>query len=278
MNRLIVLLCLLLLCPVFAEEMPDHDIVLFDLVQDGDRYRLENPLTIAAEVGYENQPSFDGSSVLFTRMEKETADIWRWTPHQKAQPLVKTSLSEFSPTVMPSGGGISTVRVEKDGTQRLWRYTPDLGFRVIFESVKPVGYQAWSGDNVGLFVLGEPHRFEVARLGQTGTKVVAYDIGRCLQKVPGRDAISFTLVEGERHRLACYDFVAEKTKSLLLLPSQDYVWLDGETVLSSDGSSLLMAHVDGESWETVYSGKFKGISRLALSPDRRRLAVVFVKS
>lgn len=264
------------LSPAWGEPQPDHNIVVFDL----EGQRLVRPVVVAEGPEYENQPSFDSSgAVLFTRMEGERTDIWRWTARTGAKRLVRSPESEYSPTLIPGGGGaISTVRVEKDETQRLWRYAPVTGFKLIFETIKPVGYHAWCGDHVALFVLGEPHELRAARRGREESRLVDVGIGRCLQRVPGRQAVGYTIEEGPGHRLKTYDFASGKSAALRHLPkgSQDFVWVDAKTVITSDGSKILRGGAAGGAWETLTMPlKLKGISRLALSPDGKKLAVVY---
>lgn len=268
-------------------QFPDHDIVVFDLKVKSDSASLSNPQLVTDRVGYDNQPFFDADSqaIFYTRIEGSNADIWRWSPFNRARAWTETELSEYSPTVMPNERGtLSTVVVEKDETQRLWSYSEEFGFELIFQTVKPVGYHAWSGENVALFVLAEPHQLRVGKLGQESTKLVDADIGRCLQKVPERDAVSYTRVEGENHRLKLYDFSTRETSEGRLLPSkvQDYVWLDSQTLITSDGQGLLIGQASKDSpWVSLpfpQGLELSDISRLAISPDKKKLAVVYVKS
>lgn len=277
----LVTLCLLF-APSFAQPtLPDHDIVVFDLARSERGYEIGNPRVISDAPGYDNQPSFSANSevVFFTRIEAANADIWCWTPNTKARRLASSPLSEYSPTPMPGSKALSTVRVEADQSQRLWRYSADTGFEVLFPTIKPVGYHAWSGHNLALFVLGEPHQLQVTELGRNEAKVVDSDIGRCLQKVPGFDAISYTVVEEGRHRLKIYDFATGNSRSLGLLPakSQDYVWLNSERLLSSDGESLMISSPAGKWAPLPCPISLNEVSRLALSPDGKLLAVVIVK-
>src|SRR5262249_19832508 len=118
--------------------------------------------------GYDNQPSFtpDGAGLLFTSNRGGTqTDIYRYDiAAATTARLTDTPESEYSPTVTPDGKHLSVIRVEGDGTQRLWRFTlegtePEL----VLERVKPVGYHAWADDHtVALFVLGQPTTLQLA--------------------------------------------------------------------------------------------------------------------
>jgi len=271
-----------------AAELPNHDIVIFDLDNKGNELTISNPQIVAASPDYDNQPSFsvDGSEVYFTRIESGTANLWKWSLISDQEfPLAQSNLSEYSPTQIPfEPTSFSTVRVEQDGTQRLWKYSPQNGFSVIFESIKPVGYHAWSEKNIAMFVLGEPHTLQVSQLGKQSATIVDRNIGRCLQKVPGHNQISYTAFSGENSLLKVYDFTTQKISSLKLLPgnSQDYVWYSSDKVISSDGERLLVTDINQHSsWQSVQNLsklKIKNISRLAISPNKDKLAVVFTKS
>ncbi|TQV84492.1 TolB family protein [Aliikangiella coralliicola] len=272
---------------VFNPEATDHDIVVFQLDANGGELRIKEPVMVATSPGYDNQPYFseDSATLYFTRMLDENADIWKWSEKQKQSTrMTRTPESEFSPTTMPSEkGSLSVVRIEADGRQRLWKYSPENGFSPLFNSVQPVGYHTWNKDNVALFVLGTPHQLQVAKLGQETTQVIDNDIGRCLQKIPGSSLISYTVIEGENHRLKSYDFETGKITTLNKLPgkAQDYVWFDDNVVISSDGKNLMFTNLSRDSeWKIIPNLPdidLSDITRLALSPDKQKLAVVFAK-
>src|SRR4051794_23138218 len=105
---------------------PDTDIWLASLALRGTP-AVSHASNITASPGYDNQPSFtpDGAAILFTsnRGGSQT-DIYRYEIASGATTRVtNTPESEYSPTVTPDGAHVSVVRVESDGTQRLWRFT-----------------------------------------------------------------------------------------------------------------------------------------------------------
>ena len=271
-----------------AEPMPNHDIVVFDLVVKGKELSVTNPKVIADSKGYDNQPNFsaDGQSIYFTRIEGEDANMWVWSSKSEVETRVSSSqLSEFSPTPIPfEKGALSTVRVEADGAQRLWRHDPKGEFSLIFKKIKPVGYHVWQAKNIAMFVLGEPHTLQVTNIDQNETKTIDSNIGRCLQKRPDTEAISYTVEGAEHALLKTYDFKSKAILSLTGLPkgSQDYVWYSNDRIISSDGNRLLVTSLNSDSkWQSIQNlTKFElsGISRMAISPDRSKLAVVHIKA
>src|ERR671914_787333 len=137
---------------------PGTDIWLARLDASG---AISQPVNITNRPGYDNQPAFtpDGKVLLFTRRDGEQTDIWAYdltTRSSELSRITNTPESEYSPTVTPDGTGISVIRVEADGAQRLWRFTRDgQSPTLVLTNVKPVGYHAWGPDGqLALFILG----------------------------------------------------------------------------------------------------------------------------
>jgi len=153
---------------------PASDIFIIDLKGEG-KLELGQPLKITSEAGYNNQPSFlpDGQSILYTSIRDKQADIYRYEIHGGATTqITNTPESEFSPMLMPDGKSISVVRVEADGTQRLWKF-PLAGGEpsLILENIKPVGYHLWVDDyTLALFFLCKTKKFKLVyiRTGKAG--------------------------------------------------------------------------------------------------------------
>lgn len=275
-----------------APTLPNHDIVVFDLDEQKGQLSIANPQLIAASLGYDNQPQFsdDGNKVYFTRVEGSNADIWQWSFNTlKANKIVKTKESEYSASPIPfENGSISVVRVEKNGQQRLWQFSDDstqgssnTAPKLMFESIEPVGYYVWLGKNIAMFVLGNPHQLVVSQFPYQTHKVIDKNIGRCLQTVPGQRRISYTVELNSRHQLRTSDFFSTRAFGFLPAKAQDYVWLDGKRVISSDSNQLKVSQAGSNEWKTVENlsnFKLNQISRLAISADRKKIAVVFIKS
>lgn len=102
---------------------------------------------------YLNQPEFsaDGKLLVFTEQtgsEALATDINYLeigSDNQLPKPVRATPFGEFSATVY--GDGYSVIRVEADGTQRLWQISA-TSEKVLLPEVLGVGYHAWgaSGD------------------------------------------------------------------------------------------------------------------------------------
>jgi dipeptidyl aminopeptidase/acylaminoacyl peptidase len=287
MERTCAVLALLVVAgPNAVQSPPATDIYVADLhVRDG-RVAVGAPVNATHRPGYDNQPCFapDGRSVLYTSVTDGQADIWRYDlAAGRSVRLTTTPESEYSATPLPDGSAFSVVRVEADSTQRLWRFDWDGGHpALILPGVKPVGYHAW-GDatTVALFVLGQPATLQIADL-RTGTAtLVARDIGRGLQRVPGQPAISFVQKGADSVWLvSAVDLATRQVRPLVrTLPGVDqYAWTPAGVLLMAKGSKLYQWSPSRRAdWEEVADFAPRGlenITRLAVSRQGDHLALV----
>ena len=233
--------------------------------------------------GYDNQPSFAHNLILYTSIDSAgRADIWRYDPAtSQTAALIRTNPeSEYSATLMPRGDRISVVRVEQDSTQRLWSFALDGSDpRIVLESIKPVGYHAWlDSSRVALFVLGSPNTLQIADVRTGSAQRITENIGRALQKVPGRNAISFVQTDPDSTRwIKAYDVDAGTITPLVrTFPENEYhVWTRAGRLITARGSVLYewdRSARDG--WKQIADTGVQGITRLAITPDGRQLVVV----
>ena len=124
------------------------------------------------------------------------------------------------------------------------------------------------------------HTLQLARVGPGAGRVVGQSPGRALARIPGGDEMSFVDKSGERWWLTAIDPSTAETRRLIAMPEEreDYVWAPDGSVWAGDGSRLLRWHPDDpEGWRPIADlGEhgIEGITRLAFSPDGRRLAIV----
>ena len=248
-----------------AAPPPATEVYLAPLSIQGSRVEIGKPINISNSPGYDNQPSFtpDGASLLFTSVAAERkpdpangaaigSDIYRYDLASAAiSQVTNTPESEYSPTVTPDGRHISVIRVESDGTQRLWQFTLDgREPTVLLPGIKPVGYHAWADASVlALFVLGgegRPATLQVADSTTGQSSVAATGIGRSIQRIPG-SGISFVsrppAKAGETVTLTVTELDPKtgKTRDLVTMPAGA---TEADTAWTPDG--LLLASVKGQ--------------------------------
>lgn len=264
---------------------PQFDIYLADLHQQ----KISNIKKVNDKTGYQNQPAFshDGRFLYWTSEQKNAEqsqmDIARLELETGKTGLYRaTTLSEFSPTVLPDGA-LSAVVVEADGTQRLWRIPVQGEAKALFAEPKDVGYHAWGPDgDLLLFILGKDEAdHQIAYRSSTGElKTLAKNIGRALAWRPGSKEGYFTEKQGDQLALSWFETGSKTLKSKqLLLPEtgQDLRWYNSDTLLVSAGSSIY-------SWQTGESGWQRwldlskncngSVSRFSISPNQQQLAFV----
>jgi WD40 repeat protein len=292
-----------------SSNLPNTDVFLVDITlnftPNGAKAKFGTPINITNRAGYDNQPSFtpDGNFILYTSIrEDRQADIYRYSIREKMSARVTTTPeSEYSPSVTPDGKYISVVRVEKDSTQRLWKFdlrgsTPEL----VLPNVRPVGYYAWmDATNVLLYILGVGGSQSMLQVANTVTgqaQLIASNVGRCLQKVPGQKKPigSFvTKMTEEQWTINSLDPVTRGMGTLTdtMLGSEDYTWTPQASLLMAQGTKLYHRIIAGRNdtkrtaknaatfeWQEIADfstlAGVKALKRLALSPDGKKLVFV----
>jgi len=287
---ILVLLTAPLPWPCRAQATPDTDIWVFSFSEDPVGVDVESGYRAIRRPGYDNQPSFlpGGRFLLFTEIDGNgQADIHRLDLRSRqSEAVTRTSPeSEYSPTPMPGGERISVIRVEADSTQRLWSLDLSGGTpALLLPDIAPVGYHAWiDGDRLALFVLGSPSTLRTASLSSGREEILARDIGRSVHRIPGRRTVSFVqLRDGEEGMIT--EIEPETGEMRALAPALEgnefHAWTPAGVLLSGQGSRLFR-WVDGPDagWTEVADlapSGVKGISRIAVSPEGDRIAVVGV--
>ncbi len=272
----------LLSAPAPAGAQAGTDIWLASLAERGGRLEVGVPVNITRRPGYDNQPYFtaDGAGLLFTRIAEGQADIVRYDVAAATMaPVTRTPESEYSATPMPGGAAISVIRVEADSTQRLWRFPAEGSPAVIFADIAPVGYHAWTDASTAvLFVLGQPATLQVADTRTGSARVVAQDIGRSIQSIPGRRTVSFVQRTASGMRVDELDPQTDGIRPLIAArPGGEFhAWTPGGVLLMGEGARLFAWAPGAADWTLVADFGDLGLrlSRLAVSPSGDRIALV----
>lgn len=275
--------------PTPAAPPPATDIYLADLSKQRGQWKVGQPVNITKRAGYDNQPSFlpDGRTLLYTSIrENKQADIYRYNylDHSETR-LTETSESEYSPTLTPDGRYFSVIRVETDGTQRLWKFPLAGGEpKLVLKTIKPVGYHLWTNARtLALFILGQPNTLQLVNAETEKTVVIAENIGRAIQRIPRRSQMSFVQKVSEQDAvIRSFDFktLGQTTLTPTLQGSEDYAWTpDGSLLMAKDSKLFIRRPAKDSTWQELAdfsAAGLKNITRLALSPKGDRLALVAV--
>lgn len=279
-----------------AQAPPDTEVYLAPLKIANGSIEIGQATNVSNSPGYDNQPFFtpDGSALLFTSVRGggTQTDIYRYDlASKRIAQVTSTAESEYSPTVTPSNA-LSVVRVELDGnsTQRLWQFTQaGTDPKVILDNVKPVGYHAWANDHVlALFVLGQPATLQLADTREGTARIVATDIGRSIQRIPGTGEtreISFVQREraGDAVKLVIKKLNVTTGEITVLTPAvdgateADIAWTPDGTILMVQDGTLYAWRAGQSGWKPIVELQrlsLSSVTRLAVSSRGDLLALV----
>ena len=270
-------------------QAPSTDIFLAPIKRIHDSIVVGPATNITHRPGYDNQPSFlpNSRGILYTVVGADAqADIWRYDiGARRSTQVTHTAESEYSATVMPGGLRMSVIRVEADSAQRLWSFALDgSNPQLLLTALKPVGYHAWlSPSRLLTFVLGTPATMHLIDSDGGKDEIRARDIGRALQRIPGRDAFSYTQRDSAKALWITAQSVSGESDTMLMPapPDNEYhAWTPDAVLLSVTGGKLVRWNgaLDAtRAWLPVADlspAGARNISRLAVSPDGKWLAFV----
>lgn len=297
MRALSVFIFLLLsgFCTLRAQRLEHHDLLLFSLNLTTDSIWVPSSprfLTKFNPKGYNNQPSFFTDNELYvvsqsigdtTQTDILALDLLMSTQTRvTATPLT----SEYSPTLMPSGNRFSCVRVEEDGTQRLWSFPLDRSDngRPEFARLSGIGYHCWLRDTLAAFFIvgenGNPHTLQVAGLRGQKLQRIASNIGRCLLRTPRGQLAFISKTTDQTWFLKTWDPVTGKQDIVIKVPPgiEDFAILPDGTYVTGSGPRLYQYKPGRQAdWKEIANWTQFGvnrITRLAVSKNRKLVVVV----
>jgi len=271
---------------------PNTEVYLASLNRDAMALTGGVPLNISNNPGYDNQPSFtpDGKAILFTsnRDGKQT-DIYRYDIATKTTTqLTHTPESEYSPVVTPDGKTFSVIRVEADGTQRLWRFDLDgSNPRRVMTKVTGIGYQAWlDPTHVAVFIVGangQPNTLQLADTTADTAEMIDSNPGHGLAIRPAGHLVStptltYVCKTDPKHWLVKEFSLANRTPHVVIDAVEgsedlafDPVYRDAR-LLMTKGPRLYVAFLGSTPPTWKEAGDFSAagvdrLTRLSINPD-----------
>ncbi len=262
---------------------PSTEVYLLDIDLAEDTPAVTNPKNISTNVGYDNQPSFSASGeyLYYTSLQADNqTDIIQYNLQSGEKVRISESDgSEYSPTEMPDGKGVSTIILKRDGEQLLWRYDLASGKREVLVPELVIGYHCWyDATTIFSFVLGEQSTLQRSNLTTGENVILDQQIGRSLHRIPKTSAISYISKKAEAWDIIKYDPATGQSEKIAptLEGSEDLCWTPDGAIIMGKGSRLYVLK-PGKDWQLIVDfSKFglAGITRLAMSPAGDKLAVV----
>jgi len=232
-------------------ELPNTDIYLLEISQDKkQQWVFQNPMLITKNDKYDNQPwwSPDGTYLLYSSVRDTfKPDIYRYSlADRKTSVIINTpQTAEYSPVMMPDKVNISVVQVSSnDSAQVLAKCDnkTDECVNLLPKVNGLIGYYVWiDGSRVALYMLGDPATLQIANLSTNKIDTIAEDVGRCIQKVPGKNAIiAYVDKSSNPWSIKVYDAKSGKTTSVVktLEEDEDFCFMPDGSLLMGHGSEL----------------------------------------
>jgi hypothetical protein len=280
----ILILCICAITTIHAQQIPGSEIYLFDLKNGKDEVVLSSPKNITNHPGYDNQPFFHPDKPLLyfaSANEDSKTDIIEYNLKTGAsKKITNTSEREYSPTVTPDRKFISCIIQRDNGAQDLGKYPIEGGAPEVIINSVTVGYHAWLDKNtLYIFVLGEPLTLRRYLVSEKKDEVIESNIGRSVQKVPGKTKISFVhKATPDKWTIKTIEGNVAQEIGETLKAREDLAWTPDGKLIMSDGEKLFISEATSPlNWKEIKlnsSLALKGITRLAVSNDGTRLAVV----
>ncbi len=268
----------------FAQE--NTEVYVFEIAPAYEGLEFMNVRNISNNEGYDNQPSFiSNETLVFAGNNEGQTDISEYNLNSKIQKWIntKTEGGEYSPQKFPTNDDLAAVRLDKDGLQRLYRYNSKTGNSSEIIKDLQVAYFTFYNDKKMLATVldGEKMDLVLIDLDTKTADTIFRNAGRSLQKVPKTTSMSYSLVNEEGNLdLYMLDMNTYESFFICELPIglQDYVWINDTQILVGSGNKLYMYDTLGDTeWNRVASLEeygIKNISRMAVSPDGKKIAIV----
>ncbi len=284
MNKLLPIILIFISLKFFAQENAQIVVLTIEPVYEG--LQLTNFKNISNNDGYNNQPSFSSNeTVLFAGNNAGQTDISEYNLNSNIQKFInsKTDGSEYSPQKFPSNNDVAAVRLDKDGLQRLYRYNSESGNSSELIKDLQVAYFAFYNNNTILATVLDGDQMALVKIDLQNKKAdtIVQNVGRSVHKIPKLKFMSYSSVNNEKN-LDIYMMNMENDESFFIcqLPIgvQDYVWLNDTQIIAASRNKLYMFDTLGpQQWNeitTLEEFGLNNITRMAISPDGKKLAVV----
>ena len=280
MKKLFSFLFGLVFLPLFAQGSTEVYTAQLNATEDG--YRLTQLTNRSENPGYDNQPSFwSEDALLYAATQNGQTDIvfHQLATGEKNGRSATGQGSEYSPLRIPSTDEYSAIRLDTTGLQRLYRYNTQGESSPLHPDLK-IGYHVWVDATTLLCTVLVENHMDLYLLNIENGKATRLQthVGRSLHLIPNSTQLSFIHWKEEQAIITSIDLATNTQKPCFMLPSgvQDHAWLPNGAIVYGQGSTLFSAMPSGTAkvLHRFSSTEIKNITRIALSPSGKRIALV----
>lgn len=291
--------CLLLACVGLAQAetvkeepvapaIPGSDIHMFEINNSDSVPSLSNGINITNSPGYDSQPHFseNGDLVYYTRIREGQADVFEYVIKEAInRPYLRIpKRSEYSPTPIPGGPGLSVIQVDEQGDQYLVKINnrsklpPER-----FSDLKQVGYHNWThnrGTHLWTFILNDNNGGDLYHQGQDKKATKIKDnIGRSFIRGNDHKTLYFVDKNHKPWQIHAITHPKEPSQKVMDLPAgtEDFTHDRKGRFWAGQGNNLFVS-LDQKNWTLIQSFPDKGtISRVTTNPKADKIAIVFAE-
>ncbi len=289
------LLTILLFTTITSSAQGAFDLYLFQLEPSpGHKYSVSRPRYMSDfnPGGYTNQPAFtpDGNLLVSVRLEGSAQhDIYQLDVNDNTyRQLTETEFNEFSPAIHPDGNTLSILRQIEGDTldqQVLLGSLDGKSFQSVTSRFRDVGYYTWMGrDQLAIIRVGEKvHHLVLLNLKLDISRRVASAVGRTLHSDGKGTVIYLDKTQTDKWYLTEYFPESDEFNPIIGIPGTavDFaVGPDRTFFIGVAGKLYCFNAMHHTSWEEIADLSPMGIrqiSRLAISPDGKQLALITSK-
>lgn len=271
-------------------QTPQTDVWTCKIVTlDGEKPAFSAPVNITKRRGYDNQPffSYDNQWLFYSRASDTQNDIWAFDfVVNAARPVTATGESEFSPKESPTKRYLTTVRIDKDSVQRIWKFDQKDYSKVslVDKTIDSIGYYTWvDHNNLAWFKITQPPTMWLTDIKSHKSQLIATDIGRTFLLF-GKDTIITTIMKDNSRWIATIPLLNPKNVNYVVkcpvVETQDFVVVrlgSEKYIWTGVGKKIMCFQIGtkGKGWYEIADfdkDDIKSMSRLAISKDQKRIA------
>jgi WD40 repeat protein len=184
---------------------------------------------------------------------------------------------------LPGDKYFTVVRVEEDSTQRIWKINRRTAkSEMHIKNIDSVGYYCEVDKNrYAMFLVTEPSTLIIAGLADKTGRYVDSNIGRCIRKIPGENAICYLTKEGDdAWHIKKLDLATNNISLITKIPagSEDFAWTsDGNLFMAKNSTLYYYDYMKTNKWYEFADMQDYGVDniyRLTFSHDGKWLAFV----
>ena len=200
--------------------------------------------------------------------------------------LSNTEGGEYSPIKIPNKNTVSAVRLEPDGVQKFHGYDMKTGdYELLIDDII-IGYYIWFDKNsiMSSALENDYLSLYLSEVDKNKHTRIEEHIWRSLHHIPNSNLISYISKTNTDWDIKSLNPKTGEMNFIIktLAQTEDMCWLsDGSLLMAKDGNLFQFSPEKDKNWREVVSLNDYGITnitRLAVSPDGKKLAVVGVDS